>query len=143
MLKIPKSKTSVLTLTFIIFITAPFINAYGLYRDLVNGEFSPEADAIAIPIVGFFVFWLLFAPFVWAFIVWAVWKYPPGASLFGFNREQPLLSFAWSAIFAFLFFTALISTVQSLFNQHFIESIQAFSAAYLALVFRAAIVFSD
>lgn len=141
MLKTPKSKTSILILTFLVYLQAPFTNAYGLYRDFLNGEFPPEADAIAIPIIGFFAVWLLFAPFVCSFIVWAVWKYTGKISLFGFNRNRPIWSFAWSSIFGCVFFTEMFGAFQNFFNQYFIESAKGFLIAYLALVFRAIIIF--
>jgi len=92
----PRSRRAVLAVAWFLFLTAPL--AVACYFDVERrlGAYPPDADTIAIPILGFVALWAATAPVTWGFVWLCVRRYPGRVPLAAWNRDRPVWSAAWT-----------------------------------------------
>ncbi len=141
MLVTPRNKSVFICLIGFLYLTSPFVEGYRLYNDLLAGAYDPHRDSFGLPMTLFLIAWFAGLPFIIGFMVWAWFRYSPGASLFGFNPERFGWSVLWTLIFGYLFFDTLLITVINIDTFYPAEIFQNLLVAYMFLVIRAIFVF--
>jgi hypothetical protein len=139
--KTPENKSSVAILAGLLYLTAPIVEWVFYSTELARGTFPVNADSISIPLFGFMVVWLIGAPEA-VLIVWFVLRsYPGRVPLFGINRNRPIWSFVWSAVFVFLVYKLLSFDFQSVFRANPLDVVQSTGLALLFLYIRCSVVY--
>ena len=132
-------------MTVLIYLSAPFFVAWYFAEALSAGDFPPESDAIAIPIMGFVCLCLLALPFIVTFIIVVVRDYPGAVSILSFNDKRPIWNFCWSLFFGLLALFCIAEAVDYLtvFRwSNLCAGLHAILTAYLLLCFGASISYS-
>ena len=137
----PEKDTSVATVAGVLYLTAPLVEWVYYSTELARGNFPVDADSISLPLFRFMVVWLVGAPIARLIMWFLLRSYPGRVPLFGFNRERPVWSLVWSAVFSFLVYKELTFSVRSFFAGNPLDVAQSLCMAALFLFIRSSIVF--
>ncbi len=92
-MRTPKKKRTLIILTAIYWVAAPFVEATYYRIEQLRGSYPVYADSIIIPIFEFFIIWLIvYTPLAVIYVRWFVRPYPGAVPFLAFNRQRPLLA---------------------------------------------------
>ena len=142
-MRTPKTRTNLIILAIVLYLTAPFVEWYFYANELVRDSFPSNADSIAIPLFQFAIGWVLGAPIA-ALLIWlALRGYPGSVSLFSFNRVRFVWSAIWTLLFGYLIVEELAFAIVSIQKSQPFDVIQALLLAYLMLCLRSSLIYSN
>jgi len=124
----------------LLFVSAPLVYAWFMLTELDRGSFPPEADAIAIPIVGSVFVTVGTAPFTWGIVWYCTREYRPCQSLLGWNAAHGIWSLTWTITLGVAAIAFLIAGIDFLLGLYKPIAIHAFLDVWMLAVLRASII---
>ncbi|HWL53016.1 MAG TPA: hypothetical protein VNQ90_11310 [Chthoniobacteraceae bacterium] len=125
----------------LLILVQPIFSVLYYYWNLRMGAYPAHADSIAIPIFYAFVSWVILAPIALGGLWWAVWKHPEARPVFGWNRQRPIWSGVWTAVFVLLYAACVFSIPGALRWLNLPEMVNITLWIGLLLCLRAVVIF--